>query len=207
MRSSFDLNCRLKQASGSEPGSPHQIDKPDAVDPTFPEQPCGGRDHPLAILLDRFLADLSRLTAKLVVQSLADWREQIGHLRDQSGHHFGARRQNSSPSPATTGRFCTTPTILYDFLRLMVAPLCPRDRSAIAFISLDVLLGIGFGAIGPLSLPTSKDDAGVDASEAETVRNCMLHRHAPGLAGDEVDAFRGRVAIFEIESGRRCLVP
>jgi hypothetical protein len=24
------------------------------------------------------------------------WREQIGHLRDQSGHHFGARRQNSS---------------------------------------------------------------------------------------------------------------
>src|SRR3981189_3591132 len=27
------------------------------------------------------------------------WREQIGHLRDQSGHHFGARRQNSSPQP------------------------------------------------------------------------------------------------------------
>ena len=24
------------------------------------------------------------------------WGEQIGHLRDQSGHHFGARRQNSS---------------------------------------------------------------------------------------------------------------
>jgi hypothetical protein len=24
------------------------------------------------------------------------WREQIGHLRDQSGHHFEARRQNSS---------------------------------------------------------------------------------------------------------------
>ena len=131
---------------------------------------------------------------------------QIGHLRDQSGHHFGPRRQNSSPSPATTGRFCTTPTILCDFLRLMIAPLCPHDRSAIAFISLDVLLGIGFGAIGPLSLPTPKDDAGVDASEAETVRNCMLHRHAPGLTGDEVDAFRGRVAVFEIESGRRDLV-
>jgi len=27
------------------------------------------------------------------------WREQIGHLRDQSGHHFGARRQNSSLRP------------------------------------------------------------------------------------------------------------
>jgi hypothetical protein len=24
------------------------------------------------------------------------WGEQIGHLRDRSGHHFGARRQNSS---------------------------------------------------------------------------------------------------------------
>src|SRR5216683_8215992 len=24
------------------------------------------------------------------------WREQIGHLRDQSGHHFVARRENSS---------------------------------------------------------------------------------------------------------------
>jgi hypothetical protein len=24
------------------------------------------------------------------------WGEQIGHLRDQSGHHFGARRQNSN---------------------------------------------------------------------------------------------------------------
>jgi hypothetical protein len=24
------------------------------------------------------------------------WGEQIGYLRDQSGHHFGARRQNSS---------------------------------------------------------------------------------------------------------------
>jgi hypothetical protein len=27
------------------------------------------------------------------------WREQIGHLCDQSGHHFGARRLNSSPQP------------------------------------------------------------------------------------------------------------
>jgi hypothetical protein len=27
------------------------------------------------------------------------WGEQIGHLRDQSGHHFGARRQNSSLQP------------------------------------------------------------------------------------------------------------
>jgi hypothetical protein len=110
------------------------------------------------------------------------------------------------PSPATTGRFCTTPTILCDFLRLMIAPLCPRDRSAIAFISLDVLLGIGFGAIGSLSLPTSKDDAGVDASEAESIRNRMLYRHAPGLTRDEVDAFGCRVAIFEIEGGRCELV-
>jgi len=59
---------------------------------------------------------------------------------------------------------------------------------------------------GSSSLPTSKDDTGVDASEAESVRNRMLYRHAPGLTGDEVDAFRGRVAIFEIESGRRDLV-
>jgi hypothetical protein len=57
------------------------------------------------------------------------------------------------------------------------------------------------------SLPTSKDDAGVDASEAESIRNRMLYRHAPGLTGDEVEAFRGRVAVFEIESGRRDLVP
>jgi len=27
------------------------------------------------------------------------WGEQIGHLRDQSGHHFGTRRQNSSLQP------------------------------------------------------------------------------------------------------------
>jgi len=27
------------------------------------------------------------------------WGEQIGHLRDRSGHHFGARRQNSSLQP------------------------------------------------------------------------------------------------------------
>src|ERR1700676_4725 len=27
------------------------------------------------------------------------WDEQIGHLRDQSGHHFGTRRQNSSLQP------------------------------------------------------------------------------------------------------------
>jgi hypothetical protein len=27
------------------------------------------------------------------------WGEQIGHLRDQSGHHFGARRPNSSLRP------------------------------------------------------------------------------------------------------------
>jgi hypothetical protein len=59
---------------------------------------------------------------------------------------------------------------------------------------------------GSSSLPMSKDDAGVDASEAESIRNRMLYRHAPGLTGDEVDAFRGRVAIFEIESGRRDLV-
>ena len=88
----------------------------------------------------------------------------------------------------------------------MIAPLCPRDRPAIASISLDVLFGIGFGAIGSLSLPTSKNDAGVDASEAESIRNRMLYRHAPGLTRDEVDAFRGRVAIFEIERGRRDLV-
>ena len=108
--------------------------------------------------------------------------------------------------PPPRADFVRQPTILYDFLRLMVAPLCPRDRSAIAFISLDVLFGVGFGAVDSCSLPTSKDDAGVDASEAESVRNRMLYRHAPGLTGDEVDAFRGRVAIFEIESGRRDLV-
>jgi hypothetical protein len=62
------------------------------------------------------------------------------------------------------------------------------------------------GMPGSSSLPTSKDDAGVDASEAESVRNRMLYRHAPGLTGDEVDAFRGRVAIFKIEGGRRDLV-
>ena len=62
------------------------------------------------------------------------------------------------------------------------------------------------GATGSSSLPTSKDDAGVDASEAESIRNRMLYRHAPDLTGDEVDAFRGSVAIFEIESGRRDLV-
>src|ERR1700730_430424 len=28
------------------------------------------------------------------------WGEQIGHLRDRSGHHFGARRQNSSLQPS-----------------------------------------------------------------------------------------------------------
>src|ERR1700731_16000 len=27
------------------------------------------------------------------------WGEQIGHLRDQSGHHFGTRRQNSTLQP------------------------------------------------------------------------------------------------------------
>ena len=27
------------------------------------------------------------------------WGEQIGHLRDRTGHHFGARRQNSSLRP------------------------------------------------------------------------------------------------------------
>ena len=27
------------------------------------------------------------------------WSEQIGHLRDRSGHHFGTRRQNSSLQP------------------------------------------------------------------------------------------------------------
>jgi len=62
------------------------------------------------------------------------------------------------------------------------------------------------GAIGTSSLPTSKDDACVDAPEAESIRNRMLYRHAPGLTGDEVDAFRGRIAIFKIESGRRDLV-
>ena len=62
------------------------------------------------------------------------------------------------------------------------------------------------GVADTSSLPTSKDSAGVDASEAESVRNRMLHRHAPGLTGDEVDAFRGRIAIFKIESGRRDLV-
>ena len=62
------------------------------------------------------------------------------------------------------------------------------------------------GASGGSSLPTSKDDAGVDAPEAEAVRDRMLYRHAPGLTGHEVDAVRGRVAIFEIESGRRDLV-
>jgi hypothetical protein len=62
------------------------------------------------------------------------------------------------------------------------------------------------GVADTSSLPTSKDDAGVDAPEAESIRNCMLYRHAPGLAGDEIDAFRGRVAIFEIEGGRCDLV-
>ena len=55
-------------------------------------------------------------------------------------------------------------------------------------------------------MPTSKDDAGVDASEAESIRNRMLYRHAPSLTRDEVDAFGCRVAVFEIESGRRDLV-
>ncbi len=55
-------------------------------------------------------------------------------------------------------------------------------------------------------MPTSKDDAGVDAPKAESIRNRMLYRHWPVRTGDEVDAFRGRVAIFEIESGRRDLV-
>ena len=27
------------------------------------------------------------------------WDEQIGHLRDRSGHHLGTRRQNSSLQP------------------------------------------------------------------------------------------------------------
>jgi hypothetical protein len=27
------------------------------------------------------------------------WGGQIGHLRDQSGHHFGVRRQNSTLQP------------------------------------------------------------------------------------------------------------
>ena len=58
---------------------------------------------------------------------------------------------------------------------------------------------------GVSSLPMSKDDAGVDASEAESIRNRVLYRHAPGLPGDEVDALRGRVTIFEIESGRRAI--
>jgi hypothetical protein len=38
---------------------------------------------------------------------------------------------------------------------------------------------------GVSSLPMSKDDAGVDASEAESIRNRVLYHHAPGLPGDE----------------------
>jgi hypothetical protein len=62
------------------------------------------------------------------------------------------------------------------------------------------------GVADTSSLPTSKDNAGVDASEPESVRNRMLHRHAPGFTRDEVDAFGCRVAILEIEGGRCDLV-
>src|SRR3954470_16583926 len=57
------------------------------------------------------------------------------------------------------------------------------------------------------SLPTSKDDAGVDAPEAESVGDRMLDGHAPGLAGHDVDALGSRVRIVEIERGRCYLVP
>jgi hypothetical protein len=57
------------------------------------------------------------------------------------------------------------------------------------------------------SLPTSKDDARVDAAEAESIGNCMLHGHVPCLAGHNVDALGRRVRIVEIEGGRRHLVP
>jgi conjugative transfer protein TraD len=63
-----------------------------------------------------------------------------------------------------------------------------------------------FEAGGPL-LPTSKDDARVDAPKAESIRNRMLHAHAPCLAGHDVDALGRRVAIVEVESGRCHLVP
>jgi hypothetical protein len=53
--------------------------------------------------------------------------------------------------PAPRADFVRQPAILYDFLRLMKASLRPHDRSAIAFISLDVLFGVGFGAIGSFS--------------------------------------------------------
>jgi hypothetical protein len=40
--------------------------------------------------------DTGRLRAR---RRFGYWGEQIGHLLDQSGHHFGARRQNSSLQP------------------------------------------------------------------------------------------------------------
>jgi hypothetical protein len=59
---------------------------------------------------------------------------------------------------------------------------------------------------GASSLPPSKDDAGVDASETEPIRDRMLDPHAPDSTGDEVDPFGSRIAIFQIERGRRDLV-
>src|SRR4029453_5154 len=72
-----------------------------------------------------------------------------------------------------------------------------------------LILSVGavFGMLGNPSLPTSKDDARVDAAEAESVGNCMLYGHAPCLACHNVDALGRRVRIVEIESGRRHLVP